>query len=226
MLRAACIKHVPFEGPGHVEDWLSKNNIPLDIYEVYETKEFPSPDVYDILIIMGGPMSVNDEDIDFIKKESDFLKKNIHHFNKVIGFCLGAQFIAKSLDSKIYQGEKKEIGWYEVSSKSEKFNNIPAQFTSFHWHGETFDLPENAELIFSSQSTPNQGFVYKNCLAFQFHPEIKEESIAKLAQHCANELEEEGEFIMSYEEMKDQTELIKSNNNIIGTVLDQFILHQ
>ena len=66
----------------------------------YESAEFPDLSAIDWLVIMGGPMSVNDGDqYSWLSSEKAFIKKAIAAHKTVIGICLGSQLIADTFIS-------------------------------------------------------------------------------------------------------------------------------
>ena len=140
----------------------------------------------DLLIILGGPISVNDKTMfPFIDAEITLLKERIAADKPTLGICLGAQLIANALGAKIFPGKEKEIGWYPLditeAGKHSSLRYLSAEHCSMlHWHGETFDLPQGAVLLASSEKFTNQAFSYgENVLALQFHPEITQRSMEK-----------------------------------------------
>lgn len=181
------VKNVPHEGPGTIEDYLKEKGIPYKI--VYMAQEACQDyGNYDVLVIMGGYMSVNETaEYPFIAKEEEMVRSFIDGKKKVLGICLGSQLIAKALGKKVYRGSRPEIGWYDIDATREgKANRAFSRLivdgtdllTVFHWHGETFDLPEGALRLASSGLYPNQAFCYQDSVyAFQFHIEVKKEMI-------------------------------------------------
>ncbi|NBC84168.1 MAG: amidotransferase [Bacteroidetes bacterium] len=208
MKKLLIIQHVPFEGPGAIEKWAAERNYLYNIHKVYANERFP--DVSDIsgLVVMGGPMSVNDHAIfPWISDEIGFIKECIKQNVPVVGICLGAQFLAKAMNAKVYKAKEKEIGWFpitfNISRFPDKMQPVDHQTDVFHWHGETFDLPGDCKLLASSKSTPNQLFLYeKRILGIQFHIELNHENINQLIENCREELSEHGPYIMSEEAMK------------------------
>jgi GMP synthase (glutamine-hydrolysing) len=186
------LKNVANEGPGTMEDFFHGSNIDFRIVEIFR-EDIPPIEHADTLIIMGGPMSVNETDVyPFLKKEEELLKEFIRKGKKVFGICLGAQMMAKALGAKVYAGSEKEIGWYDIELQGDgvrdplikslalhpRARDFWKKFKVFHWHGETFDLPEGAERIARSVLYPNQAFRYgRNAYAFQFHIEVRKETI-------------------------------------------------
>ena len=140
----------------------------------------------ELLIILGGPISINDADIfPFLDIEINVLKQRVAADKPTLGICLGAQLIASALGAKVYSGNEKEIGWYGLKltteGKQSALRYLSAEHCSMlHWHGETFDLPDGAVLLASSEKYPHQAFSYgSHVLALQFHPEITQQGMEK-----------------------------------------------
>ncbi len=192
-MKVLILKNVPQEGPGTIEIFLKREGIHYRIIELESEKV--TDDYYDTLVIMGGPMSVNDDEkYPYLKEEEMLVKDFIRSGKKVLGICLGAQMLAKALGSRVYKGPKQEIGWYPIELTDNalkdplmlklafhpKGGDLWKKFRVFHWHGETFDIPEGSVRLASSELYPNQAFRYgKGAYAFQFHIEVKKEMISE-----------------------------------------------
>ena len=192
-----CLTHVPFEGPGYIADWAKKNNYQLSQAAVYKNERFPHAADIDFLVIMGGPMSVNEENtFPWLALEKEFVYNCIKSDIPVLGICLGAQMLADVLGASVYPGLQKEIGWFEITQREEAVDSLfgqilPRQCTVFHWHGETFDIPDGAVPLAKSAACYNQAFSYNNdrVLGLQFHCESTEESVRDLLENCRDELD-------------------------------------
>ena len=194
-MRIHAIYHVPFEKLGSIEDWIIKKGHTLHETCLYDNQILPSPEEFDMLILMGGTMSVNDEVYPWPGNEKELIRKAIKMGKAVLGVCLGAQLIASALGSKVYRGREKEIGWYPVFYKygQDRIPRMPGcnAMTVFHWHGETFDLPPEALWLASSEVTPNQAFLFgQHVLGIQFHIEMKPENISLMINCAGDELTE------------------------------------
>lgn len=186
-------KNIETEGPGTIEDYLRLKNIPYKIVELSTGEALPNSDNFNTLIMMGGPMSVNEDEIyPYIKEEEKLVRDFISKRKKILGVCLGAQIMAKALGARVYAGHQKEIGWYDIELTGEglrdtlirslalhpKVGDLWKRFKVFHWHGETFDIPQGAVRLASSGLYQNQAFRYgKDAYAFQFHIEVRKEMI-------------------------------------------------
>ena len=192
-MRAHYLQHVPFEGPGSIGPWLKSADYQITATKFYESASLPSPDQLDLLIVMGGPMSVNDEDrFPWLRIEKQFIRYAIDSGKAVLGICLGAQLIANALGESVYPNRRKEIGWFPVKGISHKDTSIfrfPSSMEVFHWHGDTFDLPDGATLLARSEACENQAFQFgQKVIALQFHLETTPESARAIVKHCREEL--------------------------------------
>lgn len=98
--------------------------------------------------------------------------------------------------------------------------DIPDQFTAFHWHGDTFDLPEGARLLFESEACKNQGFISENrVIGLQFHLEMSEQTIRNVIENCRDELVE-GKYIQREEEMLDRVDLLKESKQLMFRLMN------
>jgi GMP synthase-like glutamine amidotransferase len=186
------LKNIPSEGPGTIEDFLREQGITYRVVEL-EREGVDDPELFETLVMMGGPMSVNDEEkYPCIEREIELVREFIAAGKKVFGICLGAQIMAKALGAKVYAGPEKEIGWYDIELTEDGIRDplikklavhpgagdFWRRFRVFHWHGETFDIPRGAVRLAKSKIYPNQAFRYGNsAYAFQFHIEVKKDMI-------------------------------------------------
>jgi GMP synthase-like glutamine amidotransferase len=192
MMRMAVLQHVEFEGPAAVADWAVTHGFPLRLFHLYRDTTLPSLADFDILTVMGGPMSANDEaQFGWLGPEITLVREAIAAKKTLLGICLGAQIVAKALGARVYPGSAKEIGWFPVQRTGSHplFDGLPDSFTPFHWHGDTFDLPRDATLLAKSEITETQAFaVGKRVLGLQFHVEATEQSVRALLKGAAHEI--------------------------------------
>jgi len=192
-MRAHYFQHVPFEGLGSMEAWLREAGYETGVTRWHAGERAPDPEQIDLLIVMGGPMSVNDENIyPWLAAEKDFIRRWIETDRPLLGVCLGAQLIANSLGARVYRNAVKEIGWFPVMAVTpvpEHAFRFPFEQTVFHWHGETFDLPAGAIHLARSAGCEHQAFqVGRHVIGLQFHLETTPETAASLIENCRNEL--------------------------------------
>lgn len=175
------IRHVPHESAGTIETFLHQNQISFDYLNAYDNVPIPaSLSQYHALIVMGGPMNVDEtQKYPFLSGEIALIQNCIRDKKLVVGICLGAQLIAKALGARVYPGRRKEIGWFPVEWLPEAVQDPVLRGAAasprmvFHWHGDTFDLPNGAACLASSAEYPNQLFRYGDSVyGFQFHIEV------------------------------------------------------
>ncbi len=170
------LQHVEFEGLGLIEQWLTAHGHTLSGSRLYAGDALPELESVDLLIIMGGPMSVNDEQaLPWLREEKAFIRRALTADKAMLGICLGAQLIAAALGQPVYANAEREIGWFRVTGNTHHNGaafHFPAQFHALHWHGETFDLPPGAILLASSDACENQAFqLGRSVIGLQFHLE-------------------------------------------------------
>jgi len=167
-------RHIACEGPGYLGDYLTSRDIPFQTVCVDKGEEVPdNPGVSSVQVFMGGPMSVNDS-LPGLEKELKLIYAAHQENIPVLGHCLGAQLISRALGGEITLNPVPEMDWYPVtgydnSLSIEWLRDLPEQFEVFHWHGETFSLPDGAVPLLQSAVCNNQAFILGNSLAFQCH---------------------------------------------------------
>lgn len=218
-LKIHYLQHVAFEGLGCIAVWASQHGAILSSTEFYRDDYLlPSPDDFDWLIIMGGPMGVYDHaEHPWLLPEKELIKQAIVAGKKVLGICLGAQLIATVLGARVWQNHCKEMGWFDINY----MEGVPRRMkhhnavTVFHWHGDTFDIPTGAVHIASSIACHNQGFLYNNnVLALQYHMEITEESLDAMLAYGADELKPD-KYIQPADVIKGMKYYIAENNKMM-----------
>ena len=181
MLPVAIFRHAATEGPGYLAEFLDEHHIPWRLIAVDRGEAVPrSIADFSGLAFMGGPMSVND-DLPWISRELELIRAAVANNIPVLGHCLGGQLMSKALGAVVSKNRVKEIGWGKVQVADNEtarswFGDIQT-FDAFHWHGETFALPEGAIHLLSSEHCANQGYAVGPHLALQCHVEMTAEMI-------------------------------------------------
>lgn len=225
-LRIHIFQHVSFEGPAALKAWAEKNGHLLSYTRFYNNEIIPEPDEIDWLVIMGGPMGVNDQgQYPWLKTEIEYIRMAIEQSKVVIGICLGAQLIAKALGARVYRGPLPEIGWFpiRIDQKVANLNDLaflPPEIDVFHWHQDTFEIPDGANALASSAAFPNQAFIFRNhALALQFHFEMDEPALENMISHGNSELVS-GKWAQTAPEILSRLSLIEDNNAVLFRLLD------
>ncbi|MDR1728852.1 MAG: type 1 glutamine amidotransferase [Acidobacteriota bacterium] len=194
-MKTRIFQHVPFEGPGSIAAWLDLRQAQVAYTRFFATPEPPLPDALadlGMLVVMGGPMSVNDEaEFPWLAAEKRFIRAAVAQGVPTLGICLGAQLIASALGARVYKNPVKEIGWFPVRAVPVGAGafRLPEECLVFHWHGETFDLPEGAVRLAESAPCRNQAFqVGDHVIGLQFHLETTPESAAAILDNCRGEI--------------------------------------
>ncbi len=203
-MKVHVLQHVPFEDIGSIAPWLKEHDAEVSRTRFFENPALPGPENFDLIIAMGGPMSVNDElDLPWLRDEKQFIRDAIADDVAVLGVCLGAQLIASALGSRVYRNAEKEIGWFPIEAAAPTSATFTFAQTSnvFHWHGETFDLPSGAVLLAQSAVCRNQAFQLKqNVIGLQFHLEVTIDGVRALLENCAGDLAP-GRYVQSKAEL-------------------------
>ena len=206
MKEVLIFRHAPQEGPGYFADFLTRKALPHRLIRVDQNEPVPSSiDRISGLVFMGGPMSVND-DLPWIPPVISLIQRAIDAGLPVLGHCLGGQLISKALGGAITRNPVREIGWLPINrvdsaAAADWLNGLPREFEAFHWHGETFSIPEGATRLLESRDCPNQAFVIGKTLALQCHVEMTADMVREWARLGADELENTCATVQSPQEM-------------------------
>jgi len=173
----SLLQHAPNEGGGVIEEYLVNRGIPLHRIELFSINEIP-PLSSTHLLVMGGPMSVNDEaEFSWLQQEKELIRTFVQRGAPVLGICLGAQLIAAAGGAGVYPCEE-ERGWSPVFTVPDWCDLLPERFMAFQMHGETFDLPPDVKLICRGDRVCHQALCWRSALGFQFHLELTQEIIS------------------------------------------------
>ncbi len=172
MSEVLVIQNTRIEEIGYLGELLTEDGF---VIHSINAKHEKLPDKnYSFVMILGAPESAND-DLPYLHAEQKLIKKTVDANIPLLGICLGSQLIAKTFGGKVYSGPKKEIGFYHdlrIDNNSKLFSGFTNPFTVFHWHGDTFDLPEKAVRLVHSENYPNQAFQINSAVGLQFHLEV------------------------------------------------------
>ncbi|MGQ0811018.1 MAG: type 1 glutamine amidotransferase [Nitrospiraceae bacterium] len=190
-MRAVCLQHVAFEGLGAFAAGLARRGVAIERCLV--PKAGLPTDPGDLLIVMGGPMSVNDSD-PWIAEETAFIRSAMLANRPVLGICLGSQFMAKALGATVFPGRAPEIGMTPIrlsddGKEDPVFGALSESFDVFEWHGEIFDLPKDCVPLARSEVAPLQAFRYgSHAYGVLFHLEMEQTGIEALCRECVPDL--------------------------------------
>jgi len=196
MKTALAIRHVPFEDLDAYAEVLAAAGYSIR-YADAPTADFDAlgKQSWDLLVVLGGPIGVNDgADYPFIAPELKFVEARLKAGLPMLGICLGSQFIAKALGARVYRIGRVEIGWKPLKLSEAGRNSALKHLAGpvFHWHGEAYDLPQDALDLASTDVTPHQAFTWGRVLAMQFHPEVSAKGLEQWYVGNTGELRELG----------------------------------
>lgn len=187
MSRVLVFQHVAFEILGTLNPLLKKSGFRIRYVNFErEPDAQPKTEGYDGIIVLGGPMSVYDvAGYPHLETEMAILRDAIDREIPILGVCLGAQLIARTLGADVVPNHEKEIGWYDVSLRDAAqadplFSHFRDVEKIFQWHGDTFEIPDGAVALASTEGCSNQAFRFGDSVyAFQFHMEVDEPLIER-----------------------------------------------
>ena len=197
-MKALIVEHAAHEGAGLVGAELAAGGVALDVRRMWAGDALPRPDGYDLVLVLGGPMSAWDDAAHpRLAEEAALLAAATRAGQLTVGICLGAQLLARGLGSRVFRGPSPEIGLHPITlSDAGRATPLLAGLdgaTLFHWHSDTFVLPAGATHLASSSKFANQAFrVGARGFGVQFHPECDRAMRLDWAARGADELRAAG----------------------------------
>lgn len=227
--RIHYFQHVPYEDLGNMAEEFRQRGSTLSVTRWYQGDSAPQLDDFDWLIIMGGPMNVDDEaHYPWLKAEKALIRAAVDAGKVVLGVCLGAQLVARVLGAQVVPMAQREIGWFPVMRQPAADDSIlssvlPERFEAFHWHGDRFELPEGALLLASSEACDQQIFSYgSKVFGFQCHLEFTPKQALGLLENCRDELDG-SRYVQSAEEITASEERFAGPNRLLTRVFDALV---
>lgn len=226
-MRILCLQHVPFETPGALLDWARSRRHAVDTVLLAPGVRLPRLRDIDLLLVMGGPMSVHDEqEHAWLRDEKSYLRRALALDKPVVGVCLGAQLIAEALGGTVMRNRYREIGWFPLVRATglppALHELLPGSLNAFHWHGETFSLPAGAIRLASSAGCENQVFIAGRALGLQCHLEVTPSIVGDLITHCGNELVS-APYVQTAPELVASAQRFGAAHRALARLLDGFL---
>ncbi|PKM05289.1 MAG: amidotransferase [Gammaproteobacteria bacterium HGW-Gammaproteobacteria-6] len=229
-MHAHYLQHADFERLGSIRPWLEQLGYRITATRLYKGESLPAVGDIDLLVIMGGVMSVNDEqEHPWLIEEKAFIKAAMDQGVAILGVCLGAQLIANVLGSRVYPNRQREIGWFPVQAVSHGREDVfcfPEQINVLHWHGETFDMPTGAVHLASSAACAHQAFQYGDrVIGLQCHLESTSSQVRAFVEATSEAELQPTEWVQSADQLLavPEPELDKASD-LMGQILQY--LHQ
>ena len=225
MIDICCLEHAPFEGPGFIEIWAAARGHEFRTVRLYQGATLPDVGDLDLLVVMGGPMSVHDEAaLPWLIPEKKLIKRCLAGGKFTLGICLGSQLLAEALGAQVYRNRFREIGWFPLERCGDEnaphlFRTLPRRFTAFHWHGETYDLPPGTIHLARSERCAVQAFEHAYGLGLQFHLEMTPNGASELIRECSAEIGS-GPYEQTPDQILAGANHFTANWNLLAEVLD------
>ena len=190
-MNVSILQHMSHEGPGNIADWANTRDHRQQIHHLYQDDALPSLADFDLLVVLGGDMSVHDQNTHpWLASERELIKTALEANKPVVGICLGAQQIAYALGAAVYPNDQREVGFWPIFKTDDDALPLPEMLNVLHWHGDTFDLPPDARLLARSEGCRNQIFLTANGLALglQCHIEATPDMVDDFCREDASYL--------------------------------------
>jgi GMP synthase-like glutamine amidotransferase len=226
---------MPDEGPGHAAIWLAAHGHTLTFTKLFEPNPvFPALGDFDGLLILGGAMSVHDEDrLPWLREEKAFIHEALRVGKITLAICLGAQLVAEALGGEVRPNHAPEIGFWTVRFSARSLEHPllrgwPEKATVLHWHLDTFTVPPGALRVGMSAATATQGFVWGDgVIGLQFHPEMTVPMVEKLMELEGHERAGEQEFVQTAEQIRGKLKAVWKGRKLLEALLENLVaLHE
>jgi GMP synthase-like glutamine amidotransferase len=224
-MKVHWLQHVPFEGLGFIETWLSSVGADLSVTRFWAEQTLPPPRDIDMLFVMGGPMGVGDErKYPWLSQEKRFIEAVIGQGTVIVGICLGAQLVAEVLGAAVRKNEFKEIGWFSIercpSGDSRLYRLLPPAMMALHWHHDCFGIPLGSLHLLRSEGCAAQGFMVDDrILGLQCHLEPTRQGVLDLLANCRADMTP-GPWVQSEEEIIAKTGYAEQAHKVLAGLLD------
>ena len=189
MVRIAVVENMEKTLLGTVGRALDEAGAKIDWFRPWQDGALPSgTDDHDGLIVLGGKQSaVDDADYPYLPALAGVMRRFGDADKSVLGICLGSQLLARAYGGENILGSAKEFAWTPLDVTPEGaadplFRGLGPRFESFHWHVDTFSLPDKAVQLVSGPAVANQCFrIGRAAYGMQFHFEAERRGRRSLA---------------------------------------------
>jgi len=186
--RVLVLQHIELDPPGYLGELLQEHFIPYDVVMVQEGP-LPDPMTYGAILSLGGPEYAGDEGLSYLIQERLLIRHAIDHDIPFLEICLGGQLLASALGAPIVRKGLTEIGFFDAHFTAEGmsdplFAGLPGYQHMFHWHEDTFTLPDGALRLAVRPVALEQAFGYGHrAYGLQYHIELTPDLLSTWVQH-------------------------------------------
>lgn len=229
-MHITILQHLPHEGPGSIADWATERGHTQRIHHLYQNEALPKPADFDLLVVLGGDMSVHDQtEHPWLAPERELIQASLDAGKPVVGICLGAQQIALTLGAAVYPNDQREVGFWPIRKTADVLP-LPDEINVLHWHGDTFDLPPDTTLFAASAGCRNQMFLAADGLALglQCHIETTAGMVEDFCREDAAYLippAGQGRWMQDAARMRAETAAYPAMRSALFALLDSFTQH-
>ena len=232
-MRLHLLHHDPVDSSrNNISRWADNKGYAIAHTYLCNNEALPAIEDVDWLIVLGGSQHAWEEEVyPWLPAEKKFIAQALEDNKIILGICFGAQLLAETLGAEVFVNPHNEIGWHEVTltpegQRSYLFQNIPEQFTTFHWHADHFTLPPSCTRLAYSEATENQAYICRErrLAGLQFHPEYPLESVKYFVREFGD-LMQNGPYVTGKEKILSQTDQIPETYALMAVILDN-IDHQ
>lgn len=176
IMKTLIFQHTQEEVPGTLTDWLEAKDYPHHIHHVYAGAKMPDASAFDCLVVLGGPMNIDEEaKHPWLKAEKKFVHDWVKEDKAMLGICLGGQMLAQVLGGKVVKNRAREIGFHDVHRTGEAHPALerwPEKMRVFQYHEDRFTLAPGCRSLLTNEICEHQAYAYNDhTLGLQFHPE-------------------------------------------------------